>query len=92
MRQAACPHYRSTFLGAVALTLTQASTVVQASMVASRSPVWPTMSGLGKLMRTWLYLPDFKASIASCVIFWDCMAGFSLKGMFWSEGTCGHNV
>lgn len=70
------------------LTLTQASTVVHASMVASRSPVWPTMSGLGKLMRTWSYLPDLSASMASCVIFADCMAGFSLKGMFWSEGTC----
>jgi hypothetical protein len=70
------------------LTFTQASTMVHASMVASRSPVWPTMSGLGKLMRTWSYLPDLSASIASCVIFADCMAGFSLKGMFWSEGTC----
>ena len=77
-------HHRQTF----SLTLTQASTVVQATMVASRSPVWPTMSGLGKLMRTWSYLPAFRASIASCMIFWDCMAGFSLKGMFWSEGTC----
>jgi hypothetical protein len=26
--------------------------------------------------------------MASCVILADCMAGFSLKGIFWSEGTC----
>ena len=63
-------------------TLTHLSTVVQASMVAFRSPVWPTMSGLGKFRRTWLYLPDFNALMPRSVILLDCMAGFSLKGMF----------
>lgn len=37
--------------------LTQASTRAQQLLVASRSPVWPTISGLAKLMRTWSYLP-----------------------------------
>ena len=36
----------------VLLTRTHLSTALQATMVASRSPVWPTMSGFGKLSRT----------------------------------------
>jgi len=36
---------------------TQPSTTWHARMEALRSPVWPTMSGLAKLMRTILYLP-----------------------------------
>ena len=38
-------------------TLTHWSTRAQQETVAARSPVWPTMSGLAKLMRTWSYLP-----------------------------------
>ena len=38
-------------------TWTHRSTSSQQLTVAARSPVWPTMSGFAKLMRTWSNLP-----------------------------------
>ena len=45
--------------------------------------------GLGKLRRTWppLYFPERSAALPRSVISRDFISGFSLKGMFLSEGT-----
>lgn len=56
-------------------------------IVALRSPVWPTMSGLAKLMRTIWNFPESSASLPASQISRAFMSGFLLNTTL-SDGIC----